>query len=112
MTPFATVWLPVALQASGGQSPLYSLAPMVLIFAIFYLVLLWPMRKQRKALQQMIENLQKGDRIVTTGGLYGEVAAVDGPTVLLKIADNVKVRIAKSAIAGLETDDRAKGDKV
>lgn len=112
MTPFATVWLPVALQASSGQSPLYSLAPMVLIFAIFYLVLLWPMRKQRKALQLMIENLQKGDRIVTTGGLYGEVAAVDGPTVLLKIADNVKVRIAKSAIAGLETDDRAKGDKV
>jgi preprotein translocase subunit YajC len=112
MIPFAAAWLPVALQASGSQNPLLSLVPMVLIFGIFYLVLLWPMRKQRKALQQMIENLQKGDRIVTTGGLYGEVAAVDGPTVLLKIADNVKVRIAKSAVAGLEVDDRAKGGKV
>jgi preprotein translocase subunit YajC len=112
MTSSVVAWSPVALQATSGQNPLLSLVPMVLIFAIFYLVLLWPMRKQRKALQLMIENLQKGDRVVTTGGLYGEVAAVDGPSLLLKIADNVKVRIAKSAIAALEGEGGAKGEKV
>ena len=61
-----------------------------------------PMQKQRKALAAMIENLKRGDKVVTSGGLFGEVTAVEGPTVMLRIADNVRVRIAKSAITGLE----------
>jgi preprotein translocase subunit YajC len=113
MNPFAVPSLSLALQsAPGGQNPLLGLVPMVLIFAIFYALLLLPMRKQRKALQKMIDNLQKGDRIITNGGIHGEVAAVDGPTVLLKIADNVKIRLAKSAIAGLQGEgERAKEEK-
>jgi preprotein translocase subunit YajC len=72
-----------------------------------------PMQKQRKALQQVIANLKKGDRVLTSGGLYGEVTAVEGPTVMLRIADNVRVRIAKSAISGLEgeSDKSDKSDK-
>lgn len=100
--------LPLALQ--GGQGPLgawASLVPMLAIFAIFYFVLVMPMRKRQKALQTVIENLKRGDRVVTTGGLYGEVATVEASYVLLKVADNVKLRVAKSAIAGLE----AEGDK-
>lgn len=79
-----------------------SLAPMLIIFVIFYVVLMLPMQRQRKALQQMIENLKKGDKVITSGGLYGEVTAVEGTTVLLRIADNVRVRVAKSAISGFE----------
>ena len=96
--------IPLALQ--GGQGPLgawASLVPMLVIFAIFYFVLVMPMRKRQKALQAVIENLKRGDRVVTTGGLYGEVAAVEPSYVLLKVADNVKLKVAKSA------DRRARG---
>jgi preprotein translocase subunit YajC len=95
------------LAQTGGQSTLLSFVPMLLIFGIFYLLLFVPMKRRQKALQQLIDNLKKGDRVVTTGGLYGEVAGLDAATVILKVADNVKLKFAKSAIAGLEGD----GDK-
>ncbi len=79
-----------------------SLLPMLGIFAIFYFLLIWPVRKRQKALQKVIEALKRGDRVVTNGGIYGEVAAVEGGTVILKVADNLKIKVAKSAIAGLE----------
>jgi preprotein translocase subunit YajC len=112
-----SIYLPslvLALQAfSGGGmlGALTGLAPMLLIFVIFYVVLMLPMQRQRKALQQLIENLKKGDRVVTTGGLYGEVTAVEGAVVMLRIADNVRVRVAKSAISGLEGEASDKGNK-
>jgi preprotein translocase subunit YajC len=99
--------LQIALQTGGAGSQWISLLPMVAIFAIFYFLLVAPMRKRQRSLQQLVEGLKKGDRVVTTGGLYGEIAAVDAATVILKVADNVKLKVAKSAIAGLEGD----GDK-
>lgn len=102
----------LALQASGGPfGMLGGFIPMILIFVIFYVVLMLPMQKQRKALAAMIENLKKGDKVVTSGGLFGEVTSVEGPTVLLRIADNVRVRIAKSAITGLEGEVDKSSDK-
>jgi preprotein translocase subunit YajC len=101
----------LALQAGGLSGMLTGLAPMLLIFVIFYVVLMLPMQRQRKALQQLIENLKKGDKVLTTGGLYGEVTAVDGATVMLRIADNVRVRVARSAISGLEGEVSEKGNK-
>src|SRR5436190_11819147 len=93
----------LALQSSSGAlGALGGLVPMLLIFVIFYVVLMLPMQRQRKALRQTIENLKKGDRVLTSGGIYGEVTAVEAATVMLRIADNVRVRIAKSAISGLE----------
>ncbi len=91
-------------QSTGGQNPWLGLVPMVAIFAIFYLLLVAPMRKRQKALQQTIAALKKGDRVVTSGGLYGEVAGIEGNVLILKIADNVRVRVAKSAVSGLEGD--------
>jgi preprotein translocase subunit YajC len=85
-------------------------APLLLIFALFYVLIMLPMRKRQKALQQLIENLKKGDRVITNGGLYGEVAAVVGPAVVLKIADNVKVRVAKSSITGFEPEAEKGGN--
>jgi preprotein translocase subunit YajC len=81
---------------------LTGLAPMLLIFVIFYVVLMLPMQRQRKALAQLIANLKKGDKVLTSGGVYGEVTSVEGATVMLRIADSVRVRVAKSAITGLE----------
>ncbi len=97
-----TAYLLVA-QTQGTQGSFIGMMmPMVLIFIVFYLVLFAPMRKKQKALEQMIETLKKGDRVVTNGGLYGEVVKSDDATVILKLAENVKVKVAKRAIAGLE----------
>jgi preprotein translocase subunit YajC len=109
MTPAICLF---ALQgAPAGQSQLFALWPMILIFGVFYLVLFLPMRRRQKALQQLVDNLKRGDKVVTNGGLYGEVYAVEGTVVQLKVSDNVRVRIAKSAIAGLEGDPAAEEKK-
>jgi preprotein translocase subunit YajC len=92
----------LAQAAPEQPSLLYSLLPMVAIFAIFYFLLIWPVRKRQKALQKLVENLKRGDKVVTNGGIYGEVSAVEGAVVHLKVADNLKIRVAKSAISGLE----------
>ena len=86
----------------SAQAWWMSVVPMVAIFAIFYFLLIWPVRKRQKALQALVESLKRGDKVVTNGGIYGEVAAVEGPVIHLKVAENMKIRVAKSAIAGLE----------
>jgi preprotein translocase subunit YajC len=89
--------------AEGASAPAFmQFVPILLVFAIFYFLLIAPMRKRQKALQSLIESLKKGDRVVTNGGLYGTVAAVEDKVVVLKLAENLKVRVAKSAISGFE----------
>jgi preprotein translocase subunit YajC len=88
-------------QAAPPTSPLQGLAsflPIILVFVIFYFVLLAPMRKQQKKAKEMLAQLKKGDHVVTTGGIYGTVAQVEDTVVWVKIADTVKVKMAKSAI--------------
>ena len=95
--------LPTFVLAQAQAPPIWmQFAPLALIFAIFYFVAIAPMRKRQQQLQRTIDALARGDRVITNGGLYGEVVAVDGATLILKIADNTKVRVAKSAIAGLQ----------
>ena len=93
-------WMQLA--QAQTQSPLVSLVPIFLVFGIFYFLLLAPMRKRQKALQKVVEGLKRGDKVVTNGGLIGEIAAVEDRIVHLKLGENVKVRVLKSAIAGLE----------
>jgi len=98
----SSVFLQLAAAEAPAGSPWFQLLPIALVFGIFYFLLIAPMRKRQKAVQQMVENLKRGDKVVTNGGIYGEVAAVEGNIVHLKVADSVKLRVAKSAIAGLE----------
>ena len=102
MHSFPLQLLPIAFAEGSASSPLIQFLPFIFVFAIFYFLLIAPMRKRQKATQAMIAALKKGDKVVTNGGLYGEVAAVHDDIVVLKLADNVKVRIAKSAVSGLE----------
>ena len=95
------LFLTVAAAPAAG-SPFMSFLPIVIVFGIFYFMLIAPMRKRQKALQQMVEELKRGDRVITNGGIYGEVAAIEGGIVHLKVADGVRLRVAKSAIAGME----------
>ena len=94
--------LPIAFAEGSSTSPLIQFLPFIFVFAIFYFLLIAPMRKRQKATQAMIGALKKGDKVVTSGGLYGEVASVQEDVVVLKLADNLKVRVAKSAVSGLE----------
>jgi len=76
------------------------LVPFVLIFAVFYFIVILPAKRQQRQKDAMIAALKKGDHIVTTGGVYGSVASVEDTSLLIKVAENVKIRVAKSAIAG------------
>ena len=75
-----------------------------LMFVIFYFVLLAPMRKQQKKQKELLATLKKGDRVVTSGGIHGTIAQVEDQIVWLKIADTTKIKINRSAIAGLSAD--------
>ncbi len=98
-----------AAAAAGEPSPWLSFMPMILIFAVFYFIWFRPIRNKQKALEELVDNLKKGDKVVTNGGFYGEVLKADGTTVLLKIAENVKVKIARRAIAGLAETPEGNG---
>jgi preprotein translocase subunit YajC len=92
----------LAQTPGSGPAAWIQFVPMLLILVVFYFLLVAPMRKRQKELQQMVEKLQKGDKVVTNGGIHGEVAGLEGAVVLVKIADGVKVRVSKSAIAQVE----------
>ena len=94
----------LTIAQATAQPGLMNFLPLVLIFGIFYFLLIAPMRKRQKALQAMIAALNKGEKVVTTGGLHGEIYALEDETVILKVADNVRVKVARSAIASSETE--------
>src|SRR5258707_13125649 len=98
----------VLLQAGGGAGILGNpIWMMVIVMGIFYVMLILPQQRQRKKTQAMLAALKNGDKVVTSSGIYGTVSGIDGDTVILKIADQVKIRILRSAIAQIEADENA-----
>ena len=98
--PMPTPMLAVLLQGDPTAG-LLSFVPLVLVFLIFWFLVIGPTRKRQKQLQTAVDQLKRGDKVVTHGGLHGEVAGVEPASVLLKIADGVKVRVSKTGIAAL-----------
>jgi preprotein translocase subunit YajC len=78
------------------------LIPIALVFAIFYFIILLPTKRRQRKLQQFLEALKVGDRVVTNGGIYGSVTKVNGNTVQLQIAEKVRIELAKNAIVGYQ----------
>ena len=98
----ATLFLLSDAAASGASpapSPIAQFAPLIFIGVIFYFLLIRPQQKQRKEQQKLIEALKSGDKVVTSAGIHGLIANVKEKTVLLKVADNVKIEIDKAAVA-------------
>jgi len=89
--------------AGGGQAFFVQILPLVLIFVIFYFLLIRPQQKKQKEHRQMIESLKKGDKVITTGGIYGTIEYLSQSTVTLKVADNVKIKVSRGAIAGIRS---------
>jgi preprotein translocase subunit YajC len=94
---------PSAGQGQGGG--LLSFLPLVLIFVIFYFMLIRPQQKKAKEHKSMLENLKKGDKVVTSGGEYGVIEEVKTNTVVVKIAENVRVKYGKPYIAAVRTEE-------
>ena len=84
------------------------LIPLLLMFGIMYLLVILPQQRQRKKTQQMLSTIKNGDKVITTSGIYGTISGIDGETVILKIADQVKIRISRAAIAQVEATEDAK----
>lgn len=101
---FASIAFAMGQKGAGGSSGLVGLVPLVLMFVIFYFILIRPQQKQVKRHQEFIKNLKKGDRVVTTGGLHGSITGLTDTVVTLDIADNVRVKVSRSAVAGLSKD--------
>ncbi len=86
-------------QGEGGGGGTSMLIMLVAIFAIFYFLMIRPESKRRKERQSMIDSLSRGDKIVTIGGLHGEVQDVHDDKIVIRIAENLKVEVAKTAIS-------------
>jgi preprotein translocase subunit YajC len=107
---------PISLLQAAEAAPsmkdgLLQMVPFLLIFVVFYFVLLAPMRKQQKKTKEMLSQLKKGDRVMTSGGIYGTVSQVEDAIAWVKIADTVKVKMAKSAITAVITETETAKDQ-
>ena len=90
------------VQEQAASSPLVSLMPIILIFDIFYFLLIRPQQKKQKEHQKMLSELKKNDEIITAGGVHGTIVNVKENTFMVRVDDNVKLEISKSAVTGLK----------
>jgi preprotein translocase subunit YajC len=88
--------------AADGGSPWLQLVPFALVLGIFYFIILLPMRKKQQKVAQFLENLKVGDRVITTGGIYGQVTKLGGDSIQLQIADKLRIEVAKASIGGYQ----------
>lgn len=101
MTTLALIYLQATPAGQGSPNMLTSLLPLLLVFVVFYFFMIRPQMKRQKELTNFRSSISKGDKIVTTGGLYGKVIEVADSVVTIEIANDVKVRVDKNAV--LET---------
>jgi len=86
-------------QGSGGGSPMSLIFMIIAIFAVMYFLMIRPQQRQKKQHQSMLGQLSKGDKVVTSGGIHSTVVGVKDKTIIVKIAENVKVELNRSAIS-------------
>jgi preprotein translocase subunit YajC len=98
-------------QPQGAPSPLASLLPIVLIMAIFFFLVILPMRKRQSKIQAFLAALKTGDKVITSGGIYGTVTRVDEQSLQLQIADKVRIDVARNAIVGYQGQPPVAEDK-
>ena len=85
-----------------GGSPLLPFEPFVLVLGIFYFIILRPMRQKQQKVQKFLESLKVGDRVITTGGIYGQVTRLGDQSVQIQIADKIRIEVAKASIGGYQ----------
>ncbi len=102
MNVFADAHLMAMAAPAGGPSPLWQFLPFAAILAIFYFLILAPMKRRQRKIEDFQNSLKVDDQVITTGGIYGRIAKLDETTVQLEIAERVRVKIARSAVGGYQ----------
>src|SRR3990167_9069932 len=98
LLPFFAMGAPAQPGEDPSRSMVTTMVPMILIFVVFYLILIRPQQKQQKELKKMLEALKVGDRVLTTGGIFGVVSQIKDKVVVVKIGENTKVEMLRSGI--------------
>ena len=102
----STIWNVGSVFAMGpaldGGSPWVQFVPFAIVLAIFYFIILLPMKRKQQKVSQFLESLKVNDRIVTTGGIYGQITRLGDQTVQVQIAEKVRIEVAKTAIGGYQ----------
>ncbi len=96
------VFLAMAAPGDGGGSPWAMVLPYALILGIFYFVILMPMKRRQKKVQDFLSALKVGDRVITTGGIYGSITKLGERSVQLQVADKVRIEVSRAAIGGYQ----------
>ncbi len=107
MIPTAAAYAMGGKGDGGAAGGLAGLIPILLMFVIFYFILIRPQQKQARKHQDFIKGLKIGDRVVTTGGIHGEVKGVTDSTITLEIADKVRIKVTRSAVGGSSSEAAA-----
>ena len=94
--------LAMAAPPDQAVSPWIQLIPFALVLGIFYFVILLPMKRRQKKVQEFLDALKVGDRVVTTGGIFGSIAKISDQSIQLQIAPNVRVDVSRAAIVGYQ----------
>jgi preprotein translocase subunit YajC len=94
--------------SAGSSGGFGAMVPLILMFAIFYFLLIRPQQKKQKEHRHMIGNLKKGDRVITSGGLYGRITGITETVVTLEISEKVRVKVGRGNIAGLARSESPK----
>ena len=89
-------------QQTQAPSSIISFLPLILILGIFYLIVFLPARRRQKKLQDMIDNLKAGDKVVTSGGIYGTIVGIKDDRIQLRVAENVKIELSRNAVTALQ----------
>jgi preprotein translocase subunit YajC len=97
-----SVPLVIAMSSGGQPGGLLQLLPFALILGIFYVLILMPMQRRQKKVQEFQASLKVGDKIVTTGGIYGQITRVNDKSVQLQVADKVRIEIARASVGGYQ----------
>src|SRR5262245_56698499 len=103
--PHMTHFPPIVAMAQPGQgstSFLVQIFPFALMILIFYVLVLMPMRKRQKKVQEFQSNLKVGDRVITTSGIYGQITRMSDASVQLQIADKVRIEVARASVGGYQ----------
>jgi preprotein translocase subunit YajC len=89
------------MPGGGTGGGLGSFLPLILMFVVFYFLLIWPQQKKAKAHRQVLANLQKGESVVTSSGIYGTITGLTDTVVTLEIAEKVRIKVSRSSVAGV-----------
>jgi preprotein translocase subunit YajC len=97
---------PSLMAQTQGLGGLMAFAPLIIIMVIFYVLLILPAQRRQKKTQEMLNALKNGDKVVTSGGLFGTIVGLEGEAVQLRVSDQVKVKVLRTAIASLQPESK------